>query len=36
MIDLDAKVRALIERGASRKDIARELDGIAGGGRETG
>jgi hypothetical protein len=29
MIDLDAKVRSLVENGASRRDIMRELDTIA-------
>jgi hypothetical protein len=29
MIDLDAKVRSLVENGASRGDIMRELDTIA-------
>src|SRR3954462_4245488 len=29
MIDLDAKVRLLVEGGASRADIIRELDAIA-------
>jgi hypothetical protein len=31
MIDLDAKVRKLVEDGASRADIIRELDSIANG-----
>jgi hypothetical protein len=29
MIDLDAKVRSLVERGFSRKEIIRQLDDIA-------
>jgi hypothetical protein len=29
MVDIDAKVRALVESGATRKDIFRELDAIA-------
>jgi hypothetical protein len=29
MIDLDAKIRSLVERNISRKDIVSELDAIA-------
>ena len=29
MIDLDAKIRSLVERNVPRKDIMRELDAIA-------